>query len=74
MRCLMSKSKRVIATPVLLIPVILLCDIVAFALCFWWFDLGLRISSIVATLAPIVLLIGILIAIRFSTDYPKTRL
>ena len=55
-----------------LIPLVLVCDIAAFALSFWWYDLGLRLSSVVATLAPIVLLLIILVSIRFWPAASKT--
>jgi hypothetical protein len=50
---------------VLLMPLVLVGDIAAFALCFWWYDLGLPLSIVVAILTPIVLLLGIVLLVRF---------
>lgn len=67
-----SKSPKAAVEPLLgtlaiLIPLILVCDIAAFALCFWWYDLGLRLSGAVAMVAPIGLLLGIVLWIQLRT-------
>jgi len=59
---LIGKKAHLLAA---LISLILVCDIATFALCFWWYGLGLRLSGLLATLAPIGFLFGILIVIRF---------
>ena len=66
---LMEKEAHLL---VVLIPLVLVCDIATFTLCFWWYDLGLRLSSVVATLAPIVFLLGILMSMRFWPTGSKT--
>src|SRR5947207_2037496 len=53
----------------ILIPLVLLCDTAAFALCFWWYDLGLPVSGAVAMSAPI----GRVLRILDGTDDTPTR-
>jgi hypothetical protein len=57
----------------LLIPLVLICDVATFALCFWWYDLGLGLSSFMATLAPILLLLAILILMRVRSSGTGTK-
>ncbi len=57
---------------VVLMPLVLLGDIAAFALCFWWYDFGLPLSIVVSILTPIVLLLGILMLVRFWPTGSKT--
>src|SRR5438552_2707210 len=57
---LIGKKAHLLAA---LISLILVCDIATFALCFWWYGLGLRLSGLLATLAPIGFSLGILIVI-----------
>jgi hypothetical protein len=57
---------------VLLMPLILVGDTVAFALCFWWYDIGLLVSVVVAILTPIVLLLGIVVLVRFWLNFEPT--
>jgi uncharacterized membrane protein YbhN (UPF0104 family) len=63
----MSEDKRPLINTavIMLIPLVLVCDVVVFAMCFWVLDVGLVTSSLAATLAPIVLLLGILLGISF---------
>ena len=56
---------------VLLMPLMLVGDIAAFALCFWWYDLGLLLSVVVAILTPIVLLFVIVMCVRFWPADPN---
>jgi AbiV family abortive infection protein len=58
----------------LLMPLILVCDIAAFTLCFWWYDLGLPLSIVAAIVTPIVLLLVIVTLVRFWPTGSKTRL
>ena len=51
---------------VVLMPLVLVGDIAAFALCFWWYDFGLPLSIFVSVLTPIVLLFGIVMLIRLK--------
>ena len=57
---------------VLLMPLVLVCDLAAFALCFWWYNLGLPLSIGVASLTPIALLVGIVILVRLWPTSGKT--
>jgi hypothetical protein len=67
---LTEKEARLLAV---LMPLILLvADIAAFALCFWWYHLGLLLSIVVAMLTPIVLLLGIVMLVRFWPTGSKT--
>jgi uncharacterized membrane protein len=50
---------------VVLMPLVLVGDIAALALCFWWHDFGLLLSIVVAILTPIVLVLGIAMLVRF---------
>jgi hypothetical protein len=69
-RNLIAKNLR---SAVLLIPLVLICDVATFALCFWWYDLGLGLSSFMATLAPILLLLAILILMRVRSSGTGTK-
>jgi hypothetical protein len=64
-KSLKAAVEPLIGTLAILIPLVLLCDIATFALCFWWYDLGLRLSGAVALVAPIALMLGIIICISF---------
>jgi hypothetical protein len=57
----------------LLIPLVLICDVATFGLCFWWYDLGLGLSSFMATLAPMLLLLAILILMRVRSSGTGTK-
>ena len=57
---------------VVLMPLVLVGDIAAFALCFWWYDLGLLLSVVAAILTPVVLLLGIVMLVRFWPTGSKT--
>jgi hypothetical protein len=63
----MSEDKRPLINTavIMLIPLVLVCDIVVFAMCLWVLDVGLGTSSLAAMLAPIVLLLGILLGLSF---------
>jgi hypothetical protein len=65
-------SEREAHLLVLLMPLVLVGDTVAFALCFWWYDLGLLASVVVAILTPILLLLGIVMCVRFWPSGKKT--
>lgn len=68
---LMKKEAHLL---VVLIPLVLVCDIAAFTLCFWWYDLGLPLSIAAAIVTPIVLLLVIVMLVRFWPTGTKTRL
>jgi membrane protein YdbS with pleckstrin-like domain len=61
-------AEPLVGTLAILIPLVLLCDIAAFALCFWWYDLSLRVSGAVAMVAPIALVLGIVTWMRFRAS------
>jgi hypothetical protein len=71
-KSLKAAVEPLVGTLAVLIPLVLLCDIAAFALCFWWYDLGLRVSGAVAMVAPIALVLGIVIWIRFRASSETT--
>jgi hypothetical protein len=68
---LMEKEAHLL---VVLMPLVLVCDIAAFTLCFWWYDLGLPLSIVAAIVTPIVLLLVIVMFVRFWPTGSKTRL
>jgi membrane protein YdbS with pleckstrin-like domain len=66
-KSLKAAVERLVGTLAILIPLVLICDIAAFALCFWWYDLGLRLSGAVAMVAPVALVLGIVVWIQLRT-------
>jgi len=57
---------------VFLLPLVLVADVAAFALCFGWYRLGLALSTTVAIFTPVVLLSGIVMLVRFWPTGSKT--
>jgi hypothetical protein len=68
---LMEKEAHLL---VVRMPLVLVCDIAAFTLYFWWYDLGLPLSIVAAIVTPIVLLLVIVMLVRFWPTGTKTRL
>jgi hypothetical protein len=56
---------------VILMPLVLVCDIAAFVLCFWWYHLDQALSTAVALFTPVILLVGIVMLVRLCQRLAK---